>query len=514
MDLDALQTFANNNDFGVTQPLTHAQVSALAEHWLPQIRFHHDERYHPISLQQAIEMVVSDFGAMSEPTRASFRVRKLVKSGSTATAEFFDPPLVTAPDGPAPLASSPGIFVSTVQVLTDGATPLEALGAAKVGKDARVTHGGSERRSRRFFGAAATVGGSDVPAPGDPLVPRAQNAAGTAAEITVMASWKNLLETLKFNLLTRATDGYPPDAMRKGFKVDRQILRPTNALVNTEQLEALLLEMIRAHESGDDLPTLPPGVMFDRKAWDALTRYAFLEFALYYAYNDFERYQSPAIFDNEHEGDDEGFCLVFDRNLINLAVSTGNPGDLLLVPPHSIITSVHEEYQGADCARVFPTASTPFANAEELRDSLELVVWIAGGSHATYLSSGEHDLVDFGDYLGWINENAAWLFLAPPVVLAVAIVLHVIEHFIDTKDFTSDDGVHAGPGSDRSNSQTVAHRIVTLPMSTGNHVYNDRALLTPLAYPGFWGDHDGPIDASAPFIPKTGRFFRKFVEIV
>ena len=43
-----------------------------------------------------------------------------------------------------------------------------------------------------------------------------------------------------------------------------------------------------------------------------MTRFAFLEYYFFYAYNDFERYQT-AIFDNEHEGDDEGCCLVFDR---------------------------------------------------------------------------------------------------------------------------------------------------------------------------------------------------------
>ena len=56
-----------------------------------------------------------------------------------------------------------------------------------------------------------------------------------------------------------------------------------------------------------------------------MTRFAFLEYYFFYAYNDFERYQT-AIFDNEHEGDDEGCCLVFDRNVINLAASGGVPG--------------------------------------------------------------------------------------------------------------------------------------------------------------------------------------------
>ena len=59
-------------------------------------------------------------------------------------------------------------------------------------------------------------------------------------------------------------------------------------------------------------------------AWNAVTRFAFLEYYFFYAYNDFERYQT-AIFDNEHEGDDEGCCLVFDRNVLNLAATSGDP---------------------------------------------------------------------------------------------------------------------------------------------------------------------------------------------
>ena len=62
---------------------------------------------------------------------------------------------------------------------------------------------------------------------------------------------------------------------------------------------------------------------FNKDAWDALTRYVFIEYDLFYAYNDFDRYQTTP-FENEHEGDDEGFCLVFERNALEAAAASGN----------------------------------------------------------------------------------------------------------------------------------------------------------------------------------------------
>lgn len=263
------------------------------------------------------------------------------------------------------------------------------------------------------------------------------------------------------------------------------------------------------------MPGLPPGVVLDELAWDTLTRYAFLEFYLYYAYNDFELYQT-AIWDNEHEGDDEGFCLVFERNAINAASSSADNNTLLTVPPHSIITSVHEEWQGADEFRFVPVPTTSASSPDELKDELALTVWVAGGSHATYLSEGTHDLVDFGDYFAGINEKAPWLWLVIGVggVLTLAIILHIIEHFVDTEDFTSDDGIHTADSSepDEDDPTSVATRVMMLPMSAQEHIYQDRELLRLAAFPGLWGGSDGIVDKSPPFTPKTGRFFRKLLE--
>lgn len=523
MNIDALQKFASENNFDLTAPLSNDQVTLLAKHWLPQIRFYEDERFHPIGLNEALSMVDAQFKEMSPLTQESFKVTKFVRDGSVAKSQAFDPPLVTIPNGSAPLEGAVNNQrKKTVRVLTESEVPLSALTNDKIGKDARVTHGGSETRSRRFFGATQTVLGGDISSPGDPLVPRAGtiNRNGEIVpHIVIMASYKNLLETLEYNLLTSKEDSYPLDALRMGFDIisDLFIIQTTESVptVTQEQQRAVMLELITAHKNGDSLPSLPSSIRLNWKVWDKLTRYAFLEYSLYYAYNDFERYQT-AIWDNEHEGDDEGFCLVFDRNLINLALSSNNNDALFMVQPHSIITSVHEEYQGADESKIFSTPSSLATNKEALRDAINPIVWVAGGSHATYLTSGTHDLVDFGDYLGWVNEKASWLWLVGPAVLAVAIILHILEHFIDTEDFTSDDGIQTGYNTDPENDKlSIAHEVKIFPMSGDRHIYQaeENDLLTLIAYPGYWGDHDEIIDKSPPFIPKTGRFFRKLIDI-
>ena len=56
--------FADEHDFGLTAPLTHAQVGRLAEYWLPQMRFYWDERFHPVTLDDMFDMVEGPFAAL------------------------------------------------------------------------------------------------------------------------------------------------------------------------------------------------------------------------------------------------------------------------------------------------------------------------------------------------------------------------------------------------------------------------------------------------------------------
>jgi hypothetical protein len=48
-------------------------------------------------------------------------------------------------------------------------------------------------------------------------------------------------------------------------------------------------------------------------------------------------------------------------------------------------------------------------------------------------------------------------------------------------------------------------------MSANRHIYDGEHndLLALRAYPGKWGGHDGIVDKSPPFPPKTKRYLKK-----
>jgi hypothetical protein len=513
-DLQALQDFAEAHGFGLTHPLRHNQVVRLAENWLPQIFFYETESFHPISLDEVISMVEDRFEQLPDNAQDEWRVSKTVRIGTTNTGEVraFAPPVVHVPDG---AVVTEGQLQAAVRVLNDGSSTRAALEHSDVDDDAVISHGASFRTSNQFFGATETVFNGAVPTAGDPFVPRATRNDGRP-RITILAAYLNLLEALKYELTVEDAAGYPPDGLRGGFDIAGTLLDPSSPALLPERRQ-VLLDLIAAHEANEDaIP--PPGWKLDGKAWDAVTRYAFLEYSFFYAYNDFDRVQTT-LFENEHEGDDEGCCLVFDRNVINVAAAGNDPDLLLHAVPHSIITSVHEEFQDADDFKFIPTPIPPADDPDRPpRQDLDLSVYVAWGSHATYLTKGDHELVDWGDVAGFLEENPALLLAiaaAPNIALALAIIAVISEHFNDTHDVTSEDGIRTGPeevvGDDPLG---VLKRLIVMPMSARNHIYQPQhvELLRLRAFPGKWGGHDGFIDKSTPFKAKTGRYLRKLMK--
>jgi hypothetical protein len=507
-DIQRLQDFAAANGFDLTRPLRHEQVVRLIENWLPRMMFYEDERFHPISLDEVFSMVDETFAALPEAAKDTWRLTRAVRTGTnTFETRTFDPPMVYEP---APLVLGDGLVVNSIIPLDSGPTAENALVLPAADGSTVVSHGATFRRANMFFGPLTTVSGTNTASPGDPFLPR-------APQITVMALLENLIDLLKYELAVADASDYPPDGMRGGFDVIDRIIHPIGqpqVFLTGSQKRQILRDMIASFEDETiDPPTLPPGWVIDRIAWDTVTRYAFLEYMFFYAYNDFERYQT-AIFDNEHEGDDEGCCLVFDRGVLNEAAVSTDPLTIRRILPFAIITSVHEEYQNADLFRLVEVPQIDPNDPPLARDVVDFTVFIAGGSHATYLTPGSHDLVDFGDYWGWVGEKAPILFIIWPVILAVAILLSIIEHFIDTEDYTSEDGIRGGPpeivGGD---PLAVPTRIVVLPMSGDNHIYlpANEALLRLRAFAGKWGGHAGVVDKSPQFRSKSGRYFRKLL---
>lgn len=527
-----LQDFAARHNFDLTSPLVHEQVVKLAENWLPNMFFFEKEKFHPIALEQTINMVKAIFDPLSEEEKAKWRIRLLVRTeGDNGTIRAFDPPALFLSDGEVRVPDNPPSlqFLPAVRVLNDGIPTADAFELPDADTRALITHGASFERSDKFFGAIRTVSGATEASSGNPFLPRATavitDENGSEKEeprITVLATFKSLFQTLKYELIVEEAQDLPADALWKGVDLADHLFRQNGlAFPFPDDLRrAILLELIAAFEAGEfpsnALDRLPPGWVLDRIAWDAVTRFAFLEYDFIYAFNDFARTQS-SLFTNEHEGDNEGCCLVFDRAVINIAAASTDPDAILRAVPHSIITSVHEEFQQADQFKTIPPPIVPANEPGRLpRQDVDLNVYIAWASHATYLTPGIHDLVDLQDEVSFIDEQIPLplIVLFPGAILILAIIAAIYEHFVDTEDFTSDTGLHTGPaGVGNEDPKFVKSEVLVIPTSAEENIYasDQKDLLRLRAFAGNWGGTNGFIDHSGPFPSKTGRYFRKLL---
>jgi hypothetical protein len=535
-NIEELQKFAEEHNFGLTAPLTHNQVERLAQQWSPQIFFFEAEKFHPIALEQMNNMIkaVFDNPELPETAKDAWRINLLVRTGENiGDNRAFDPPVVRVPDGIITRQPTnpnlPPLVLKVFSVLNDGIPFEEALAHPLANEYAVITHGASFQRSDHFFGARVTLSGGNVPAKGDPFKPRAEK--DEKPLMTVYASYKNLLDTLEYELAVEEEEKYPPDALRRGFNIADLLFHqipfhPDPAPFTPTERRNILKELIATEKANgpieEILKNLPLGWELNLGIWRALTRYAFLEYEFFYAYNDFERVQT-SFFDNEHEGDNEGCCLVFDRRLINLAAmgdDPNNPKLLLQVVPDAIITSVHEEWQEADIFQLIPQPISPPDDPEELKKLVNLAVYAAWGSHATYLMPGNHPLVDFQDMTSFIGENILLLLILadPNLALTVLILALIIEHFDDPQDVTSETGIRSVPEETLEEGPHDPHEIPTrlnvLPMTFGDHIYTRNRyenLLRLRSFAGKWGAHDNTIDHSPKFETKTARYFRKLL---
>src|ERR687898_3398191 len=78
----------------LTGQLSHETVKQLAELWTPEIRFHEQERYHPIDLERLFKVPVEVLASLPEPAREPFLI---TVEGSVGTQHFL-PPVVRNDD--------------------------------------------------------------------------------------------------------------------------------------------------------------------------------------------------------------------------------------------------------------------------------------------------------------------------------------------------------------------------------------------------------------------------------
>jgi hypothetical protein len=480
----------------LTGTLSHDKVVELAGAWIPEIRFHELERFHPIDVTAMFALPPAIFATMTDPARDAFRV--------PVGSQRFTPPVVRKDSN---------------VIIHGGDLDFEKLAEDDGAPDSLFTIGDSLERSSQFFGSNQNLDPNlPQPAVGNPRVPR--------HPIQVRAEMRFLLETLHHELQA----DIPKDALWGRFNVVRLFFLPQsnqNFPVSDEVWRTILRAMVEAQlevEAGtianDDavnaaIAQIPFGWSLNRRAWSAVKHFAFLEYYFNYAYNDFDQYESP--FANRHEGDVEGCCIVFERRFLK-EFATG-ARTLAQFVPHTVITSVHEERNDNDELKRLPV-DEPNLSFEEKRARRELVVFVAVGSHATYLTAGSHGVLDWEDILTDFVPWYAWLPALPFLLL-----WGIAEHFMDSEDQTSDSGIVTGPNP-QPGSTVFPNEIVVTPLSTfetGLNLYQagleqpppglpfDKAELARRAYPGLWGGTSGIVDHSSAWENKTARYFKKFL---
>ncbi|KKN12090.1 hypothetical protein LCGC14_1019990 [marine sediment metagenome] len=485
MDIPFLKDFAVQTNFDMTNPLSHNEVKELALRWLPQFRFHEDELFHPISINQVLYTGRTSINTqwwLEDKDGFLISPWVLFKSHDDKESLNFNP-------------SYP---------------PNSKFNSTEITRKSHFTNLKDTEYdiAKALFGSKEMYSGMQLPRfPG-----------------VTMGEFRSLLETLYHNL--RAYVDYPAELYDddEGRVLDEIIGPPLFGDKKSEWrklLELVEMERLGQREGSTSqtynnlLNSLIEDGIISEIEWEIIRFYGILEYHLCYEYNDWSAHQID-IFANEHEGDVEGCALVFNLNTIKAVYKKTQEESqreiaLSTLKPDFIMTAAHNESNNLD--EIKDLRGLP---EDEILS--ELKVWVSLGSHASYLSgAGTHDTVPGLETGAAIGAGVTCLVFPPACLVALLLALLAKGA---PEDETSNKGVYmsSDPGSS-SSPKMVPIQVETTPLSKHLNMFQERfegdfgmetsVNLAERVYPGLWGGHDGLINYSSPFTNKTKRFIHK-----
>jgi hypothetical protein len=488
-DVNALRGFGAAEIKKLTWPLTYDEVEVLAAEWMPELRFDEDENFHPISYGQLLAL-----------RTAQIRREDFLRT-------------VTAAEPHRPSSAKPPVFFQSEddKISLDPAAP-SISGVSYMSNVVEVGDRLSQfdNRDRSPWGMAYMYFGSK---------PQSNGVKTPAKPVTAVAEYRDLREFLAFRV--RAEKAWLTNQLPLYDNgVLDSILGPVWFQLSDDHPQksrqlswlAQLCDLADKADQGDAAAAMHEAAILrevvsddvlTEAQWKVIRDYVLLEYFFVYAYNDITQHHT--ISSGDHEGDVEGFGVLFDRRKVAGVIGRLDRLDYLRnsLRPRFLVTAPHAQWQGLDHGKDLEDPNDPhLANLTLPAFKNEVMrAWVMAGSHAMFLCPGTFQNFNSINEEVKIGSGLLPVLLNPEFAVPAALLIELLEHFLEPEEETSDDGVRSTPtwssGQPAAVPTSVASRVLTTPLSADRNVYQSSwspgnpaetdITLAERLFPGTWG---------------------------